>query len=72
MWEVVGVGTRAVRYVPVVYKVGSPVVQALEVIVVVPREKGTRRAETALAPGRASASGCGEAVLVIIQGGWGP
>ena len=68
--EVVGVGTRAVRCV--VYMVGSPAVQALGIMVMVRREKCTRRAETAWAPGRGSALGCGEAVLVIIQGEWCP
>ena len=70
MWEVVGVGTRAVRCAACM--VGLPAVQALEIKVTARREKGTRRAETALAPGGASASGCGEAVLAIIRGGWGP
>jgi hypothetical protein len=56
-------GTRAGRCA--VYMVGSPAVRliealALEIVVVV-----WRRAETAWGPGRASASGCGEAVLAM-------
>ena len=55
-------GTRAVRCV--VYMAGSPEAQALDMMVMIRREKGSSWG-TAWALGRASASGCGGAVLAI-------
>ena len=63
-------GTRAVRCV--VYPVGSPAVRVLETMTMVRQEKGACIAGIAWALGRASASGCGEAVLAIIRGELGP